>query len=398
MKLSTKNMRTIIATIAFGMLSVFSFGQEKEGQNLVSNGSFEAVGKKPKRLGSIESATGWVSPTGVRADLFTPSKMPDIDVPMNIYGKEVAKEGTNYAGFVGYSYGNKLPRSYVMTKLDAPLKKGMRYCVKFHVSLSEASKYASNNVGAKLSKKPFGSDAKVSIIEDASLLHFNNDHKIFSARYNWTEVCGMFEAKGGEKFITIGNFSSNDDTKSERMKKDARVKVKQAISAYYYLDDVSVILLNEGDQCDCLADDGSNEFSTLIYQKIVTANDDMTAKEKVELQQVYFAFGKSKLTSEGSASLDFIAKEMEANPEAKLQIQGHNNTMEDSVATDNDYYSDMDNKRIGSVMKYLMSKGIDESRMIPSTKGSDMKNEDIEETDDEELIMAKNRRVTFKLR
>jgi len=397
MKLSTKKMRTLLATVAFGMLSVISFGQD-EAQNLVSNGSFEAVGKKPKRLGSIESATGWVSPTGVRADLFTSSKMPDIDVPMNIYGKEVGKDGGNYAGFVGFSYGNKLPRSYVMTKLDAPLKKGMRYCVKFYVSLAEASKYASNNIGAKLSKKPFGTDGKVSIIEDASVLHFNNDQKIFTGRYNWTEVCGQFEAKGGEKFITIGNFESNDDTKSTRMKKDPRVKTKQIIAAYYYLDDIQVKLLNEGDMCDCLADEGNDSYSTLIYQKVVTTNEDMTSKEKIEIQQVFFAFGKTKLTSEGKTSLDFIAKELEANPEAKLQIQGHNNSMEDSVGVDNDYYADMDNKRVGAVMKYLMAKGIPESRMIPSTKGSEMKNEETDAEDDAELVMAKNRRVTFKIR
>ena len=63
MKFSIKNRAKFIATMAFGMLSIFAFGQE--GQNLVPNGSFEAVGKKPKKLGSIESATGWVSPTGV---------------------------------------------------------------------------------------------------------------------------------------------------------------------------------------------------------------------------------------------------------------------------------------------------------------------------------------------
>ena len=118
----------------------------------------------------------------------------------------------------------------------------------------------------------------------------------------------------------------------------------------------------------------------------------------MEVQQVYFAFGKSKLTSEGKTSLDLIAKELEANPEAKLQIIGHNNAMEDSIATENDYYADMDNKRVGAVMKYLMSKGISESRMIPSTKGFDVKNDEIKEEDDEELKLAKNRRVTFKLR
>ena len=390
-------MRNLILTITLGMLSVFTFAQD-DAQNLVPNGSFESVEKKPKRLGKIESATGWVSPTGSRADLFVSSKMPEIDVPLNIYGKEVAKEGENYAGIVAYSYGDKLKRSYLMIKLDSPLKKGMRYCVKYNASLSEASKYASNNVGAKLSKKAFGTDSKLSIIEDASILHFNNDNKIFSARYNWTEVCGMFRSEGGEKFITIGNFSSNDDTKSERMKKDTKVKVAQIVAAYYYIDDVSVKLLAEGDVCDCLADEGNDEYSTLIYQRVVTVTDDMSSNEKVNMQKVFFAFGKSKLTTQGQTTLNFIAEQLQANPEAKIELLGHNNQMEDSVGVTNAYYADMDSKRIGTVMKYLMSKGIAESSIIPSMKGDSIKNEELLEEDDAELKMAKNRRVTFKFR
>ena len=390
-------MRNLILTITLGMLSVFTFAQD-DAQNLVPNGSFESVEKKPKRLGKIESATGWVSPTGSRADLFVSSKMPEIDVPLNIYGKEVAKEGENYAGIVAYSYGDKLKRSYLMIKLDSPLKKGMRYCVKYNASLSEASKYASNNVGAKLSKKAFGTDSKLSIIEDASILHFNNDNKIFSARYNWTEVCGMFRSEGGEKFITIGNFSSNDDTKSERMKKDTKVKVAQIVAAYYYIDDVSVKLLAEGDVCDCLADEGNDEYSTLIYQRVVTVTDDMSSNEKVNMQKVFFAFGKSKLTTQGQTTLNFIAEQLQANPEVKIELLGHNNQMEDSVGVTNAYYADMDSKRIGTVMKYLMSKGIAESSIIVSMKGDTIKNEELLEEDDAELKMAKNRRVTFKFR
>ncbi|MDB4091214.1 OmpA family protein [Crocinitomicaceae bacterium] len=390
-------MRNLILSITLGMLSVFTFAQD-DAQNLVPNGSFESVEKKPKRLGKIESATGWVSPTGSRADLFVSSKMPEIDVPLNIYGKEVAKEGENYAGIVAYSYGDKLKRSYLMIKLESPLKKGMRYCVKYNASLSEASKYASNNVGAKLSKKAFGTDSKLSIIEDASILHFNNDNKIFSARYNWTEVCGMFRSEGGEKFITIGNFSSNDDTKSERMKKDTKVKVAQIVAAYYYIDDVSVKLLAEGDVCDCLADEGNDEYSTLIYQRVVNVTDDMSSNEKVNMQKVFFAFGKSKLTTQGQTTLNFIAEQLQANPEAKIELLGHNNQMEDSVGVTNAYYADMDSKRIGTVMKYLMSKGIAESSIIVSMKGDSIKNEELLEEDDAELKMAKNRRVTFKFR
>ncbi|MBL4862959.1 MAG: hypothetical protein JKY09_08095, partial [Crocinitomicaceae bacterium] len=312
MKFSTRNMMKTVSLMSFMTLSVFTFSQE--GENLVSNPSFESIDKKVKRLGSIASATGWSSPTGARADLFVSSKIEEINVPMNAFGKEDAKDGVNYAGIVSYSYGNKMPRTYVLNKLDAPLKKGMQYCVKLNISLSEASKYASNNVGVKLSKKPFSTDGKVSIIEEPSVMHFNNDQKIITARYNWTEICGVFEAKGGEKYITIGNFLSDEETKMERMKKDKNVKVTQVIAAYYYIDDISVVLIdaNKGEKCDCAAEDAGDSYSTTIYQKVFNVTEEMTSKEKVEVQQVYFAFGRNKMNTEGQQSLDLIAAEMKA--------------------------------------------------------------------------------------
>jgi outer membrane protein OmpA-like peptidoglycan-associated protein len=401
MKFSTRKAITLLSAMGFMLCAPLANAQE--GENLVPNGSFESIGKKPKRLGKIESATGWVSPTGVRADLFVDTKVEEISVPDNIYGRETAHEGENYAGLTGYSYNNKVPRSYMMTKLESPMKKGMTYCVKMYVSLSEASKYASNNVGVHFSKKALGTDSKVSMILEPSVVHRENDYETMSARFDWTEVCGVYVAKGGEKYIALGNFSSNEDTRYERMKKDngtKDIKVQQVVAAYYYVDDVSVRLLDQdkGEACDCASGEEGVAYSTLIYQKVFPETDETTPKERVEMQQVYFAFGKQSITTEGERSLSIIAEYMKANPSSKLQIKGYCNLKENEVGAENDIYADMDNQRIGSVMKFLMEKGIDEGRLIPSRKRDDSPNtEEHSESDDEETKQAKNRRVTFVL-
>lgn len=408
MKFNTRTVVKFISAMSFVFLAPVSIAQE--GENLVPNGSFESIGKKPKKLGKIESATGWVSPTGVRADLFVETKSPDIGVPDNLYGQEDAREGENYIGLVGFSYGDKMPRSYVMTKMESPMKKGLKYCVKMYVSLAEASKYASNNMGAIFSKKQFGTEAKVSIIEETSMVHVDNDYETISARYNWTEICGVYTSTGGEKYITLGNFSSNEETRSERMKKDSKtkdIKVAQVIAAYYYIDEVSVRLLDDekGEKCDCSAQDAGDGYSSMIYQKSFLVNEDMTPKEMVDGRQVYFAFGKSKLSVGGKLSLDFIAEQLTSNPDAKLQILGHNNVEEDEVGAEKSVYADMDNKRIGAVMAYLTEKGVSESRMIPTRKRADSPN--LSEVGNEppvegdvgmELAKAKNRRVEFILK
>ncbi len=393
MKLSTKKIALFFVIFPLGFMNL---SVNAQGENIVDNGGFETVEGKLKALGGIDNAVGWSSPTGARADIYTPSKILDINVPANFYGKEDAKEGTNYAGIVGFSYGDVMARTYIMAKLNTPLKKGMKYCVKFNISLSERSKYSSNKIGMKFSEKQFGTDSKTAIIEKTDVL--DDKDKIFSAMYNWEQVCGEFIATGGEKFLTIGNFTSNENTKYEKIKKDSKMKEAQVSAAYYYIDDVIVTLITEEDVCDCgkglLAEDN---YSKTIYQKVSTLNDKMTPKEKMELQIIYFGFGKNKLTPEAVKSLDLIAALMVANPLLKLEIMGHSDDMEEKLSIEKPAFVDMGSKRISEVMKYLVSKGVAEANLISSPLGNSEPVLDTE-SDDEDLKNAKNRRTSFKVR
>lgn len=394
MKLNTKSIATILSILPLSLCSLTSFAQS---ENLVENGSFEATSGKPKKLGGIEMATGWVSPTGVRADLFAPaSKLPEISTPDNIYGTEVPKDGKNYAGIVAYSYNDKMPRTYVMTKLNMPLKKGMTYCVQFNVSLAELSKYASNQIGAHISKKPFGTEAKSSIIEKTHVLR--DDNKVLSGLYGWDRVCGTFVAEGGEKYITIGNFTNNDAVQNEKSKKPDSFKGTQIVAAYYYIDDVSVMLVEDATHCDCGKDEPvKEEVSNLIYQRSVVLTEKMTPTQKIEAQSVYFGYGKDKLQPAGQSSLDLVIAELKANPTLKLEINGYSDNSETERGAEKAIYADMDKKRIASVVAYLKEHGIAPARLIEKAKSNTEQNPDVNPTDENDLKMAKNRRVTFKV-
>lgn len=364
----------------------------QNNENLVDNGGFESSTGKAKKLGQIDMATGWKSPTGARADLFlSDSKMPEIGVPNNLYGKEEPQEGENYAGIVTYSFGDKVPRSYVMAKFKTPLKKDVKYCVSFYVSLAEWSKYASNQIGANISKKEFGTDAKSAIIDKTQILHPEN--KVFNALYGWEKVCGTYTAEGGEKYITIGNFTSNEDTKKENNKKPADMKSgSQIIAAYYYIDNVTVTLVTEDQPCDC-GGEATTDVSATIYQKSIVLTDRMTPKQKIEAQGLYFAFGKDRLTQQAMAALDVVVAEMKANGGLTITLTGHSDPAEEELAVKKPYYAEMDKKRVAAVTAYLVEKGIAASRIKGASKGSTEANPEIMATDEEDLKMAKNRRV-----
>jgi OmpA-OmpF porin, OOP family len=371
----------------------FAFGQS--GENMVENGSFESItGKGPKKLGGIESATGWVSATGAKADLFIDDKkVPEISPQKNVYGGEQAQDGQNFSGVMVYAQGNKLPRTYITSKLNTPMKKGQAYCVKFYVSLGDNSKFATNNIAAHFSKKDVSISDKKSIIDKPHVRDVNN--KVFSGMYSWERVCGTYIADGGEKFITIGNFNMTEDTKVDKVKKDPSNKNPQIGGAYYFIDNISVQLLDEGEKCDCGSDDYVEVGSSLIYSKSDIIKESMTLEQKLAASVVYFGFGRDMITEPAKRDLDRIVQWMKENPNVRIRVIAHIDEEEAKLAADNPVYKGVAMRRANSVIQYLIEQGIDESRFIATDKGDRSPAES--DSDDAELNQAKNRRVEFQI-
>jgi outer membrane protein OmpA-like peptidoglycan-associated protein len=362
---------------------------------MVENGSFESItGKGPKKLGGIESATGWVSATGAKADLFMEDKkVPEISPQKNIYGSEQAQDGQSFAGVMVYAQGNKLPRTYITSKLNTPMKKGQAYCVKFYVSLGDNSKFSSNNIAAHFSKKDISISDKKSIIDKPHVRDVNN--KVFSGMYSWERVCGTYIAEGGEKFITIGNFNMTEETKADKVKKDPSNKNPQIGGAYYFIDNISVQLLDEDERCDCGSDDYVEVGSSLIYSKSDIIKDNMTLEQKLAASTVYFGFGRDMISAAAKRDLDRVAQWMKENPNVRIRVIAHIDEEEAKMAADNPVYKGVAMRRANSIIQYLVEQGIDESRLIATDKGDRAPAES--DSDDAELNQAKNRRVEFQI-
>jgi outer membrane protein OmpA-like peptidoglycan-associated protein len=382
-------MKKLLFICSGMLLAGFSFAQDAE--NLVENGSFETIKGKLRKPGQIEVAPGWTASTGMKVDLFSnETKEPKIMVPKNYMGKEHPKEGSSYAGFVAYSHNNKLPRSYPATKIKSKMKKGLKYCVKFYVNLSERSKYSSNNIAANFSKKGLVTEGKVSITADSDIIKFDN--KSLTGMYGWDEICGIYTAKGGEQYMTIGNFMSNGDTESEKMKMPKDMRGAQIVSAFYYLDDITVKLITEEAECNC-GQDAEELYSKMIYSKKVYIKESMTDQEKVKASIVYFGFGSDNVEDVFNDDLKRVLDILKANTSVKIKIAGHSDKLEVEKGENNDKLYDMSKKRIQSVKAFLKKNGIGEGRIMESNRN------DLEPIDDSgsEEGQAKNRRVTFQL-
>lgn len=352
--------------------------------NLVENPGFEQMVGKIKKGGAIDVATGWISPTGAPADLFSEKfDKTGFGTPGNTYGEEEPHGGENYAGFRAFSYGDKEPRNYISTKLKMPLKKGYKYCVKFYVALAEGSKYAANNVGVNFSKKQYNIEDKRSIIAETHLMHRNNP--AFNGFHGWDEICGVYTAEGGEKFLTIGNFIANGETTNERMKKPKSFTGTTVISAYYYLDDISVVQIDEDSECDCQIDD-TYEETDIIYDVAPINTEGLNATQIMQFSNVYFGSGKSELTERDYEHLDIIVETLQAN-KGKVMLTGH----ADETEAESSENAEVGKIRAEAVKKYLISKGIDGNRIMVEDKANGMP----ADASGSDLGKAKNRRVSF---
>lgn len=139
---------------------------------------------------------------------------------------------------------------------------------------------------------------------------------------------------------------------------------------------------DEEDKCPNEAGVASNYGCPVIEEVIIL-------KVTKAAQKIYFATGSSKLLSKSNASLNGVVEVLNANPSYNVDIDGH---------TDSTGSAELNQKlseaRANSVKQYLISKGIDESRLVATGYGQDKPIAD----NGTAAGRAKNRRVEMKLR
>ncbi len=232
------------------IIVLLGFLNQVYGQNLVPNGDFEDYSLCPGYATEIFKATPWFQPNIIwgntinssSTDYFNSCATGISDVPSNAVGHQSALSGGGYAGiiFVCILDNGIRPnsnREYLEVELTEELERGERYCVEFYVSLAEDSYYGVDAISVY-----FSSDSVLYSSQEHENLHLepqisNIDSNVILDVNTWIPVFGEYEAAGGEKFITIGNFKPDSLTLRET---SPAYSGSIADMAYYYIDNVSV--------------------------------------------------------------------------------------------------------------------------------------------------------------
>jgi gliding motility-associated-like protein len=129
-------------------------------------------------------------------------------------------------------------REYISAPLLTKLKRKSQYFVRFYVSPLSYPKSSgsvmtySDAIGLTFTDTAFSTQG-LEIVTKPSVDNLKG--RFIKDTIGWTSISGCYKATGSERYATIGNFRTNEETLFQ-----LEDPVRSAKAAYFYVDDVSV--------------------------------------------------------------------------------------------------------------------------------------------------------------
>ena len=297
-------------------------------QNLVPNNGFDTYTNCPITSGQFNLTPPWsaLSNTISSPDYFNACVTAGTqDVPANNYGYQQPVSNSGYYGLITYFEHNEI-REYLSVPLISPLVTGKTYTIGFYVSLSDNFKFASDHIGTYLSIGALvgsGGGQPEPYIPQLD----NNTGSIISDTTNWTLITGTYTALGGEDHLTIGNFSDDANTQFLVINSSSSLEY-----AYYYLDEVFVVLLSPyitGNNMICIGDSvtllatNDTQYTWADSLGSVLSTDSVLTVAPLETT-TYYIYG----------SIDTVEFTVYVNPYPTIQVSPASITIVQGSSTD----------------------------------------------------------------
>lgn len=335
-------------------------------QNLVPNGDFERD-RHWFGFRTLGKLSYWKKANKTTPDYFFGE--------FNFVGKQKPHSGSHYIGITVHPQAGKTRYEYVeyiSIKLNTSLKSDRIYCISMYVSRADPEYYATNDLNYTFNKQRLKKGGK-GFIETYNYKRFEYaDDSILKSKKDWMYVCSSFIAKGNEKYLTIGYFNPN--IKLYKIDKGKPT----SISTYYYIDDVSLVEIEDSTECDCAYKKEvkeTNEFETA---------DSNIRKQTIVLDNVYFELNKAELLPNSQPALQKLLTFLKSDTSISIQIVGHTDNTGDELENIR-----LSEARAKSIIDYLTLNGVDKARMQYKGLGSSSPIDD----NATEIGRQKNRRV-----
>lgn len=327
---------------------------------IIQNSGFESARCCPDGYSQFHCTNNWTRPTKGTSDYYSGCEnrfySPEAKVPDNFFGSQDAYEGIAYAGI--FTYYNDSYREYIQIELDEPMTKNQRYGFAIQVSLADKAGLAIKQLGVSFSDTLV---RQMDLFFTLRLPHEtlqNKDNTFLDDKENWTELYLDYTAKGGEKFVIIGNFLDNNETDTLTANTATTTAMNESTS-YYYLDNVCLSPWKDDNTCDCF-NNGEPPIVETEFIPIETIIKEKPPKigDKFVLKNIYFETAKATLLSTSNQSLDSLYHLLIKYPTMEIKISGHT----DSEGS-HKYNLVLSESRALAVYSYLVERGIASDRL-----------------------------------
>jgi len=368
MKFNINKIRLVVLAVTF-LLVNYSYSQ-----NIIPNSGFDDLhsGKHSiypwTKINTIdfflETKSGKTSTSNIQDKNFIPRK---------------ARSSPAYIGMrVKSDY-----REFLQIKLPAPMIANHKYVFEMHVINSSYSSHYLRSIGVAFSERKYAYASDIIVMRFRPQIEFCEKNGIKSETDDWRQLTATYVAVGGEKFLTIGNFS---EKKKDRLSgKKFSVFPKPQKEAYIYIDDISLIDLDAAPNAiiNAVVDTDTSYINGNYIARAV--EDDGIAV----LKNIFFEFNSSKLKAESFEELHLLLEYMYEYPLIEIEIIGHTD-----IKGSQHYNQKLSTLRAKAVYDFLVSNKISSSRLSYSGKGASKPVAD-NETEDGRML---NRRVEVVLK
>jgi hypothetical protein len=211
-------------------------------QNFVTNGDFDTYSTAPSTYAQVCYATGWKSPNNLCSlnpgngspDYYNTNGTGGAKPPTTWWANVSPHSGTGFEGFACY-YSGANYREYIQRPLSSPLTPGATYQVSFWVTngISTLHYWGVKELGLYFSVGAVTQTAGAPILVTPQI-------ELTSVFYstNWTQFTFTFTPLAAYDWVTIGNFHNDAGTTKSLFGPN----LPSSYGAYYYIDDISVVL------------------------------------------------------------------------------------------------------------------------------------------------------------
>lgn len=346
------------------------FTLKDTGLNIVGNYSFEQC----KNDGYFDTEIKGVTDTFIH-HWYVATGTPDYFREM----KSAARTGDKFCGIRIYSRSEYL--EYMENQFKQPLQAGRKYCTRAFFRLQPGAGLATDAIGFRFDTSLLKFYYRAAVLPVPDII--NKPGQMLTEKKRWMQLTGLYTAKGGERYLTIGGFKALGAQNAKQVNEHAKQE------AYYVIDDIYVWEVEKESDCPCNAYTVPDSLKT--QPKIITTRKDTTqytVGKTFILKNIFFDTDKAELLPQSFVALDSLATLLYEYPAMEIEISGH---------TDNTGSIERNEvlslERAQAVVEYLKEWGVEPHRLsfagYAATKPID--------TNQTEAGRQNNRRVEFRV-